>query len=198
MAGPASANPILVLADLSRLRVRAFVEELDVARVGIGQSAVVTADGMPGQEFTGVVTQVLPRMGKRGVETDAPGEYKDIYHREVLIDLDEGQILPVSLRVRVRINSRMSDRTPRTPPAAVAPSTTTPPQPSGPTPAKSVTTEESVRAGTEQWIPLVGWVTVARWWVADRLLPPAPGAFGGPARPATPNGVAPPPREKRP
>ena len=103
MACPTSAQPILVLADLSRLRVRAFIEELDVARVRVGQRAVVTADGLPGEEFKGVVSRVLPRMGRRGIETDAPGEYKDIYHREVLIDLDAGQTLPVSLRVRVRI-----------------------------------------------------------------------------------------------
>jgi multidrug resistance efflux pump len=135
MAGPTTGQPILVMTDLSRLRVRAFVEELDAARVHPGQPAVVTADGLPGQEFKGVVSFVLPRMGRRGVESAAPGEYKDIYHREVLIDLDEGQTLPISLRVRVRIDApsaRTPATTPERPPGA-APQTP-PASPVGPPP----------------------------------------------------------------
>jgi multidrug resistance efflux pump len=102
-AGPATAQPVLLLADLSRRRVRAFVEELDVARVRAGQKAVVTADGLPGVEFTGEVAATLPRMGKRAPQSDTPGEYKDVYYREVLIDLDKADDLPINLRVQVRI-----------------------------------------------------------------------------------------------
>jgi multidrug resistance efflux pump len=39
LAGPTSAQPILLFADLSRRRVRAFVEELDASRVRVGQGA---------------------------------------------------------------------------------------------------------------------------------------------------------------
>src|SRR5262249_37399807 len=53
--GPASAQPVFLLADLSRRRVRAFVEELDVAKVRVGQKARVTADGLAGKEFAGTV-----------------------------------------------------------------------------------------------------------------------------------------------
>src|SRR5262249_7113722 len=98
-AGPATAQPVLLLADLSRRRVRAFVEELDVAKVRQGQRAVVTADGLPGREFDGKVAVVLPRMGKRAPQSDAPGEYKDVYYREVLIDLEKATELPTNLRV---------------------------------------------------------------------------------------------------
>jgi multidrug resistance efflux pump len=101
--GPTSAQPVMLLADLSRRRVRAFIEELDVARVQVGQKAVVTADGLPGKEFTGTVALVLPRMGKRAPQTDAPGEYKDVYFREVLIDLKQADQLPTNLRVHIRV-----------------------------------------------------------------------------------------------
>jgi multidrug resistance efflux pump len=103
LAGPTSSQPILLLADLSKHRVRAFVEELDAADVQLGQHALVTADGQPGKEFTGRVTVVVPRMGKRAPQSDVPGEYKDVYFREVLLDLDAGNDLPLNLRVLVHI-----------------------------------------------------------------------------------------------
>ncbi len=104
MAGPTTPQPVLVLADLSRRRVRAFVEELDVSRVQVGQEATITADALPGKELSGKLTVVVPRMGKRGPQSDAPGEYKDLYFREVLIDLDRNEELPLNLRVHTRIH----------------------------------------------------------------------------------------------
>jgi multidrug resistance efflux pump len=105
LAAPNSTHPLLILADLSQRRIRAFIDELDVARVRIGQTATVTADGYPGREFTGRVTVIVPRMGKRNPETDQPGEYKDVYYQEVLIALDASVDLPLNLRVQVRIHA---------------------------------------------------------------------------------------------
>jgi HlyD family secretion protein len=106
LATPNSAQPLVTLADLSHLRVRAFIEELDAGRVRPGQRAIVTADGYPGQEFPGTVALVIPRMGKRAPQTDEANEYKDMYFREVLIDLDSCAVdLPVNLRVQVRIDA---------------------------------------------------------------------------------------------
>jgi multidrug resistance efflux pump len=103
LAAPTTAQPVMILADLSKRRVRAFVEELDVARVEVGQSATITVDGLPGKTFTGKVTVTVPRMGKRAPQSDSPNELKDMYFREVLIDLDAGDELPTNLRVQVRI-----------------------------------------------------------------------------------------------
>jgi RND family efflux transporter MFP subunit len=104
LVGPASARPILLMADVSRRRVRAFVEELDALRVRAGQRAVVTADGLPGMEFPGRVSdEVMLRMDRGAPHSDAPGEYQDIYHRPVVIDLDDGRELPLNLRVNTRI-----------------------------------------------------------------------------------------------
>jgi RND family efflux transporter MFP subunit len=102
--GPASRQPVLILADVSRRRVRAFVEELDALRVKEGQRVVVTVDSLPGKDFTGKVSAaVLLRMDQAAPHSDAPGEYLDIYHRPVLIDLDDGTELPLNLRVKVTI-----------------------------------------------------------------------------------------------
>jgi HlyD family secretion protein len=105
LATPNSVQPLVTMADLARLRVRAFIEELDAGRVRAGQRAIVTADGYPGQEFPGTVSLVIPRMGKRAPQTDEAHEYKDMYFREVLIDLDSTATeLPVNLRVQVQID----------------------------------------------------------------------------------------------
>ncbi len=110
MASPSSPQPVLIVADLSRRRVRAFVEELDVDRVEAGAPATVTVDGLPGKVFTGKVAVALPRMGKRAPQSDAPNEMKDMYYREVLIDLDAGDELPTNLRVQVRIQAKMREK----------------------------------------------------------------------------------------
>jgi hypothetical protein len=44
-------------------------------------------------------------MGQRGPLSDAPGEYKDVYYREALIDLDAGEELPIDFRVQVMIRA---------------------------------------------------------------------------------------------
>jgi multidrug resistance efflux pump len=105
VAGPSTTQPVLLLADLSMRRVRTFIEELDAARVKVGQRAVVTSDGLPGKQFAGTVSLTFPRMGRRGLQTDAASEYKDIYFREALIDLDAGEELPLNLRVQARIET---------------------------------------------------------------------------------------------
>lgn len=103
LAGQAAGQPVLLFADTSRRRVRAFVEELDSPRVAAGQTAVVIADGFPEREFRGKVAFVASRMGKRVLQSDAPGEYKDLYFREVMIDLESGTELALNMRVQARI-----------------------------------------------------------------------------------------------
>src|SRR5207244_3941932 len=110
MASPTGPQPVMIVADLSKRRVRAFVEELDFDRVAVGQPASVTADGLPGRTFTGQVAVALPRMGKRAPQSDAPNEMKDLYYREVLIDLDAGAELPTNLRVQVRIQAKNTEK----------------------------------------------------------------------------------------
>ena len=51
--------PVITLADLSGFFVRTDdLTELDVARVAVGQPAVVTVDALPGREFSGTVREI--------------------------------------------------------------------------------------------------------------------------------------------
>jgi HlyD family secretion protein len=119
LAGPGSSQPLLLLADLSRLRVRAFVEELDALRVAPGQAATITVDGLAGKVFHGRVARVMPRMGTRAAPADLAAERKDMYYREVLIDLEPGKELPLNLRVQVQIHPGAGPALPAAPTSAV-------------------------------------------------------------------------------
>jgi HlyD family secretion protein len=58
-----SGTTIVTLADLSNLRVRAFVDETEISKVEIGQEVEITFDAFPGQTFWGEVLEV-PLQGK--------------------------------------------------------------------------------------------------------------------------------------
>ena len=53
-----STQTLLIVADLKRLEVDAFVDETDIGKVAIGQVAKCTVNAFPGQTFTGKVSKV--------------------------------------------------------------------------------------------------------------------------------------------
>jgi HlyD family secretion protein len=65
----AYVNPgdlIVQQADLSKVRVRAFVDEPDIARLAPGQRIEVTWDAMPGRMWTGTVTTIPAAITQHG------------------------------------------------------------------------------------------------------------------------------------
>ena len=52
---------ILKMADLTKVRMRAFVNETDIGNVMAGQMATVTVDAFPNRRFVGVVEKVEPQ-----------------------------------------------------------------------------------------------------------------------------------------
>ena len=51
---------ILKMADLTKVRMRAFVNETDIGNVKAGQTATVTVDAFPNRRFVGLVEKVEP------------------------------------------------------------------------------------------------------------------------------------------
>jgi HlyD family secretion protein len=93
-------QPILRLADTSRLRVRAEVDERDVARVFPGQRVVVRGDVWPGRGVPGRVSRIGSQMGRKTVRSGDPAEKRDRDVLEVVVDLDaEDARLVIGLRV---------------------------------------------------------------------------------------------------
>ncbi|MBX3027940.1 efflux RND transporter periplasmic adaptor subunit [bacterium] len=55
-------DPLLWLADLDHLRVRANVDQVDLGRVRPGQPMRVTANAFPGRAWSGTVSEVVPNV----------------------------------------------------------------------------------------------------------------------------------------
>lgn len=96
--------PILTLADLSRLRVRAEIDELDVGRVSPGQSAWITIDAYGERQFRGRVVRMGEIFGRKTLRTDNPAEKVDVKILETLIDLETIADPAVRPRVGLRVN----------------------------------------------------------------------------------------------
>jgi multidrug resistance efflux pump len=105
LAGPASVEPAVVLADTSRYYVRAYVEELDAPRVEVGMNAKVTIDGLHNRKLPGRVVRLSPRMDRKSLWSDRTTERYDTKTREIWIELGPVKGLVVGLRVEVMIDA---------------------------------------------------------------------------------------------
>ena len=99
MVAPAPDQPLLVMGDMSKLRVRAEIDEPDVSKIKLGQKVFVKNTAYPGEEFEGTVAELapslaLPRMGSRG-----PRRTTDVEVMEVIVDLDGAVPLLPGMRV---------------------------------------------------------------------------------------------------
>lgn len=88
LAAPAAEQALIVMGDLSLMRVRAEVDEQDVAKIKRSQQVFVRSTAFPGREFSGTVTELapalaMPRMGSRGARRST-----DVEVMEVMIDLE--------------------------------------------------------------------------------------------------------------
>ena len=95
----ASPDPVLTIGDASVLRVRVDVDESDVNKVRVGQSAYVRADAYGNQKISGHVVQVGRLLGPKTIRTHEPTERVDRKFMETVVELEPGAQLPVGLRV---------------------------------------------------------------------------------------------------
>lgn len=96
-------TPILTMGDITNLRVRAEVDEIDVAKVRVGNRAYVRADAFGSERFWGTVASINPSLGRKRIRTDEARERLDVKVLEVLINLDQADRLMAGLRVDVFI-----------------------------------------------------------------------------------------------
>jgi HlyD family secretion protein len=96
-------QPIVTVADTTRLMVRAEVDETDIGKVRTGQRAEIRCDAFPAQTFHGRVTRISGGLGRKKIQTDNPLEKVDTEILETFVELDPGSPLRVGLRVDVNV-----------------------------------------------------------------------------------------------
>jgi HlyD family secretion protein len=99
LAGPSPEAPLIVMGDLSSLRVRAEVEERDAPKIREGQRVTVKGDAYPDKEFDGVVSSVSQSMAPPRIQPRGVRRPTDIDVIEVLIALDGKPPLLSGMRV---------------------------------------------------------------------------------------------------
>ncbi|WP_051271464.1 HlyD family secretion protein [Fundidesulfovibrio putealis] len=96
-------TPVVTVGDVSTLRVRADVDEKDVARIEVGQRAYAMADAYGDKRFNGKVIRIARMLGRKNIRTDDPAERLDTKVLETLIEFEPGTSIPVGMRMDVFI-----------------------------------------------------------------------------------------------
>ena len=101
LAAPANAQPLLVIGDVSALRVRAELDERDFGQIKIGQPVLVRAAAFRGREFAGKVAFIAPLVEQGRINARGQRNVTDVDVVEVLIDLAQPDPLAVGMKVDV-------------------------------------------------------------------------------------------------
>jgi multidrug resistance efflux pump len=96
-------RPLLSMADISVLRVRAEVDESDVLKVRVGQKALVFSETRQDLQFPGTVKRISGIMGQKRFLSHDPAEKADHDVLDTIVELDRPTPkLPLGLRVLVQ------------------------------------------------------------------------------------------------
>jgi HlyD family secretion protein len=101
LAAPSNAQPLLVIGDVSALRVRAELDERDFGQIKIGQPVLVRAAAFRGREFAGKVAFIAPLVEHGRINARGQRNVTDVDVVEVLIDLAQADPLTVGMKVDV-------------------------------------------------------------------------------------------------
>jgi ABC exporter DevB family membrane fusion protein len=97
-------EPVVLFGDLSRLRVRAEIDERFVQELRVGQAAEVYGRNLLGKTYPGRVVELEKVMGGKTLFSKASAERKDLSVLQVVIEMERGFAAPVGLQVDVRVH----------------------------------------------------------------------------------------------
>ena len=100
-AGPSADHPLVMIGDLASLRVRSEIEERDIGKVRVGQTAIVRSDAFAGKDFEGKVASIGQALGPSKIGQRGPRKPTDVDVLEVLINLEGQPALLPGMRVDV-------------------------------------------------------------------------------------------------
>jgi HlyD family secretion protein len=99
LAAPTLPQPLMSLGDLSRLRVRAELDEGDIGKVRLGDKVAVRAEAFRGREFAGKVSDIAPIVQPGRINSRGSHNLTDFSVVEILIDLVDPSPLVVGMKV---------------------------------------------------------------------------------------------------
>jgi HlyD family secretion protein len=101
LAAPSAEPPLVLLGDISALRVRAELDERDLSEIKVGHPAVVRAPAFREREFAGKVSSIAPIVQASRIASRAQRNLTDVSVAEVVVDLAEPGPLAVGMKVDV-------------------------------------------------------------------------------------------------
>ncbi|WP_315745417.1 MULTISPECIES: HlyD family secretion protein [unclassified Bradyrhizobium] len=101
LASPSATPPLVLLGDVSALRVRAEADERDIDKIKAGQTVVVRSAAFRGRDMAGKVASVAPLVEQGRNATLSQRNLTDVDVVEVLIDLNEPGPLVTGMKVDV-------------------------------------------------------------------------------------------------
>ncbi|MGE0053712.1 MAG: HlyD family secretion protein [Hyphomicrobium sp.] len=88
MVAPSPDQVLAVIGDMSVVRLKAELDEIDVSKVKVGSKVIVKSNAYPGQEFSGTVAEMAPTLAAPKVSLRGARRPTDVEVREVTIDLE--------------------------------------------------------------------------------------------------------------
>ncbi len=98
MVVPSPEQPLAVLGDMSVVRIKAEVDEHDVAKIKLGGKVDVKSNAFPGRAFTGTVTELSPTLGSPKFALRSARRPTDVEVLEVTINLEGSTPLVPGMR----------------------------------------------------------------------------------------------------
>jgi HlyD family secretion protein len=98
MVAPSPEQPLVVLGDMSVVRIKAEVDEHDVAKIKLGGKVDVKSSAFPGREFTGIVAELSPTLGSPKFALRSARRPTDVEVLEVTINLEGSTPLVPGMR----------------------------------------------------------------------------------------------------
>jgi HlyD family secretion protein len=105
MATPTLGPAMLVMGDVSALRVRAEVDQQYLGKVRMGQHTEVRAAAFRGREFDGKVSSIARIVGPSRINSGDPRKFNDADVFDVVVDLSDPGPLVVGQQVDVYFKS---------------------------------------------------------------------------------------------
>lgn len=99
IVAPSPETPLIIMGDMTSVRVKAEVDEVDISKISVSQKVFVRSLSFPGQEFEGSVTSLAPTLAQPRIGPRGPRRANDVEVREVTIDMDADTPLLPGMRV---------------------------------------------------------------------------------------------------